>query len=1195
MFKEFFLLEIKSSLKRPMVYIFFLIIGLLSFGAIVSDNIQIGGSVGNVMKNAPFVITQFVGVLSVIGVLFVVAFFNNASLKDYENQFNEILFSTPISKASFFFGRFFGALVLATIPLLGVYLGVVLGSFLGPIMGTIGAERIGPLFLETFVNNYLLFILPNMFFVGAIIFALSTKFKSTVVSFVGALGLLIAYGISDTLLSEVDNETIAALADSFGVTAWSVESRYFTPIEKNTLSPGFSGIFFLNRLIWIGVGMVVLMLSYFSFSFREKQSKVKKKKSVNESLSLISKPQVTAFYSNWLQFKSFFTISFLNIIKSVVFKVIFLFALIILTVEVVGGYEYYGLKSYPLTYIVIDMINDSTTIFFIIIMVFFSGELIWNDRNSKINEVINATPHNSIISLLAKVSTLVGVASFLYLVFSVIGIFYQLILGFTAIEFGLYISNYFYTFLPDYVFYSMLFIAIQVFVNNKYQGYFISILLTFLLGLILLALDISSKMIRFGSTPSISYSDMNSYGPGFEGSMWFTAYWLLFGAVLMVLSALFWIRSSGGNFKTRWQTARVNLRGKNSLILGGVSFIWILTASFVYYNTQELNSYDSRDEREQISVDYEKELKRYENITLPKIKEVVYTIDIFPNERDVKGKADLLVKNESNNPIDSIHYNIDTRPNIETKITIPNGHLVFDNERLGYQIYELSTPLQPGESTKIKIEVNYISKGFENDRGNTSIIKNGTFLNNQVIPQMGYNSGVEISDKNDRIEFELPPKDRMPKLYEGDSCTTGCMSNYLSNGRSDWIKTETFISTSADQIAIAPGSLVKEWKEGDRNYYHYKVDVPSQDFTSFVSARFQVAKRDWKGISLEVYYDEKHAYNADLMLDAIQKSLEYYIKNFGPYYHKQARIIEFPKYATFAQAFPGTMPYSESFGFIIDLEDTTKNNVIDAVVSHEMAHQWWAHQLVGANMQGGTMLSEAFAEYSSLMVMKQKKSPLEMKEFLKYDFNRYLRGRGRETEKELPLYKVENQQYIHYGKGSVILYALQDYIGEEKVNKAMSGFLAEFRYKAPPYPTSLDFIRYLEPQIPDSLNYLIDDWFKTITLYDFRLKEATYVKNESGKYEVTLQMENRKLKADTIGNEKEVPLNDWVDVGLFKDSEGKELLALERIMFSRTNQSYTFTVDTIPAKAAIDPNRILIERVYEKDNFKTVSEFEDVE
>lgn len=1188
MFKEFFLLEIKSALKRPMVYIFLVITGLLTFGAIVSDNVQIGGSVGNVMKNAPIVITQFVGVFSIFGVLFAVAFFNNAALRDYNNQFNEILFSTPISKASFFFGRFFGALVLATIPLLGVYLGVILGSALGPIMGTISADRIGPLFLETFVNNYLLFILPNMFIAGVIVFALAIKFKNTVVSFVGAFGLIVSYIIAGTLLSEIDNETIAALADTFGARAWTVESRYFTPMEKNTVSPGFSGILFLNRLVWLGIGAVVLMLTYLSFSFKEKQSKVKKQKAKSNNFQLFQKPQVTVLNSNWLQFSSFFKISFLNIIKSVVFKVIFLFALILLVSNIVGGYEYFGLKSYPLTYIVVDMINSSTTIFSIIIIIFFSGELIWNDRSSKIDEVINATPHNSFSSLLAKVVTLIGVSTFHYVIFSVIGIIYQLILGFTFIEFGLYFSNYFYVFLPSYLFYSILFIAIQVLVNNKYLGYFVAILLSFLLDIVLFAMDVNTNMVSLGSRPSLSYSEMNGFGPGFNGAMWFSAYWLLFGGILLVLSAIFWVRSTGGNTKTRWKLAQVNLRGKNSLILGAVIILWLATASFVYYNTQILNSYETRDEREQISVDYEKQLKKYENITLPKIKEIVYTLDIFPNERDVKAKADLIVKNESDQVIDSIHYNI----NSETypKITIPNGSLVFNDERLGYRIYELSSPLLPGESTKIKIEIDFISKGFENNRGNTNIVKNGTFLNNRLIPQMGYNSSAEISDKNDRIKFGLPPKDRMPELYEGDSCTTGCMTNYLSEGRSDWIKTETFISTSSDQIAIAPGSLVKEWKEGERNYYHYKVDVPSQDFCSFISADYEVAKRDWNGISMEVYYDEKHAYNVDLMLDAIQKSLEYYIENFGPYYHKQARIIEFPNYSTFAQAFPGTMPYSESFGFIIDLEDSTKNNVIDAVVSHEMAHQWWAHQVVGANIQGGTMLSEAFAEYSSLMVMKQKKSPLEMKEFLKYDFNRYLRGRGGELEKELPLYKVENQQYIHYGKGSVILYALQDYIGEDKVNKAMSNFLAEFRYKAPPYPTSLDFLRYLEPQVPDSLNYLIEDWFKSITLYDFRLKEATYVKNEAGKYEVTLQMENRKLKADTIGNEVEVPLNDWVDVGLFKDADQKELLALERIKFNANEQSYTFTVDTIPAKAAIDPKRILIERVYEKDNFKTVSE-----
>ena len=280
-----------------------------------------------------------------------------------------------------------------------------------------------------------------------------------------------------------------------------------------------------------------------------------------------------------------------------------------------------------------------------------------------------------------------------------------------------------------------------------------------------------------------------------------------------------------------------------------------------------------------------------------------------------------------------------------------------------------------------------------------------------------------------------------------------------------------------------------------------------------MSAEYEVSREKWNGIDIEVYYDKSHPYNIKMMSDAIIKSLKYYTTHFGPYYHKQARIIEFPRYATFAQAFPGTMPYSEAFGFIVNLEDEGDNNVIDAVIAHEMAHQWWAHQEVSTKMQGATMLTESFSEYSSLMVMKESLNDddMQMKKFLKYDFNRYLRGRSTESEKELPLYKVENQTYIHYGKGSVILYALQDYIGEEKVNNALKSFLEEFRYKEPPYPTSLDFLKHLEKEVPDSLNYLIDDWFKEITLYDYRLKDATYTEQPDGNYMVTMDIEAYKL------------------------------------------------------------------------------------
>ena len=119
MFKDFFLAELRHAFKQPMIYIFLSLMALMVFGATASDNIVIGGSVGNVFKNAPHVITQFTVIMTIFGLLMATAYFNNAALKDHNNQFNEILFSTPLSKAGYFFGRFFGALLLSTVPMLG--------------------------------------------------------------------------------------------------------------------------------------------------------------------------------------------------------------------------------------------------------------------------------------------------------------------------------------------------------------------------------------------------------------------------------------------------------------------------------------------------------------------------------------------------------------------------------------------------------------------------------------------------------------------------------------------------------------------------------------------------------------------------------------------------------------------------------------------------------------------------------------------------------------------------------------------------------------------------------------------------------------------------------------------------------------------------------------------------------------------
>ncbi len=1188
MLGQIFKLELKAAFKSPMVYIFTFIFAFLTFMAVVSDSVIIGGSIGAVHKNAPHIVTTFSAILSLIGILFAVAFFNNAALRDYNHQFDEIIFSTPLSQASYFFGRFLGAWVLSMIPLLGVYVGVSLGTWLAPIFDWVPAERFGPIPWKAYLNSFLILALPNMLFSGSLIFGLAQKWRSTIVSFVGALVIIIAYSISGSLLSDLENVDLAALSDPFGIRTYGVDARYATTVEKNEEAISFTPRIIQNRAIWLSASIGILILAFWSFSPQKNPSRSKRKKTDHAKSGFgeaIPKPRVNQVFKGTFitHYWSFFKDAFRSIIKSNVFQILLAFSMILLVVDLINGFEYFGLKSYPLTYKMVDSISSSSGLFMMIILVFFSGELVWRARSSHIDEVISATPHHSFSQLLAQFSALVGAASILYFTFAITAILAQLVQGFTFIELELYLGEYFLSQLPNFMIYAALHLFVQVLINQRYLAYFISILLLVVLDLMWLIFDVQTNMVSLGSGPSIFYSDMNAYGPGLKGAMWFNTYWLAFGFLLLLLAGPFAHRMKVQGIKARWQQAKLVNHGFYRFVLSGFFLLFVALAGYLYYNTKVLNDYMSPDEREEWSANYEKKYKSYENYPSPKIQAISYAIDLFPHQRAVDVLAKMTLSNEGSEAIDSLFFLMDD--DWKTEFNGPLTEVWFDEE-FQFKAFALDQALLPGESIDIAIKNRLEHRGFENTRGSTSIIQNGTFLNNgAVLPGLGYNANAELSDRNTRKKYDLKPKDRMPELVR-DSCTDKCMVNYLSDGLSDWVAVETVISTSADQMAIAPGRLVEEWQEGERNYYRYKVDQPSQNFYAFISANYQKASRKWRGIDLEVYYDEKHDYNVERMLDALQKSLAYYTDNFGPYYHEQARIIEFPRYATFAQAFPGTMPYSEGFGFITNLEDEEGNNVVDAVIAHEMAHQWWAHQEIPALMQGGTFLTESFSEYSSLMVMKEESDPIKMREFLKYDIDRYLRGRSGEVEKELPLLEVENQGYIHYGKGSVILYALQEMIGQDSVNAALRSFLTEYRYKAPPYPNSLDFMRHLEPRVPDSLHYLLEDWIRKITLYDFRLASAEQTTVEDG-FQIDLEVEAYKYYADTLGMEQNASLQEWVEIGFYRDEAEEELIDTRMVNIAEEKTALSFTLKESVRKVAIDPRRIYIERDI-KDNLKSV-------
>jgi hypothetical protein len=320
---------------------------------------------------------------------------------------------------------------------------------------------------------------------------------------------------------------------------------------------------------------------------------------------------------------------------------------------------------------------------------------------------------------------------------------------------------------------------------------------------------------------------------------------------------------------------------------------------------------------------------------------------------------------------------------------------------------------------------------------------------------------------------------------------------------------EIVLCTSADQIAVAPGVLLKEWRQGGRRYFHYKAEEPILPNLSFCSARYEVARDRWKDVALEIYYDPKHPFNIAAMLETAKRALEYSSREFAPYQYSYLRILEYARYRTAAQFQPGIIPYSEAIGFVTDLRAVEN---ADYVIMHELAHMWWGDRIDGAQMQGRWMLTESMAEYCSLMLFKEHYSPVYANRIARGWHDGYLNGRKAEDEAEVPAVYTENHVYLR-GK-ALAMYALQDMIGK-KLHQALRNFLNEYSFQTSPCPTSRDLVnaarrggvRNISNSLPIGSRgscFMICRWMRP-------------AREIAGGYEVTMEVTAKQFEADSRG------------------------------------------------------------------------------
>jgi hypothetical protein len=804
--------------------------------------------------------------------------------------------------------------------------------------------------------------------------------------------------------------------------------------------------------------------------------------------------------------------------------------------------------------------------------------MVWRDRQTGLSDVVDALPVATSALWASKLLALLLILGLVLAAGGLTAIGIQLYRGYTQFEVGLYARGLFLEVGIPFSQMAVLALFAQVLINQKFIGYGVMILY-FISQPVLGALDFDHHLYRYASAPASPYSDMNGYGHFVQPLFWFYLYWSLGAAILLVLVHLFWVRGRETAAGVRMRLAWQRLRGPARAVLAVCLAAFIVTGAWIYYNTNILNEYVTDDQARDRLARYEKEYKQYSALAQPRISSVYAEVDIFPEQRDVNIRGRYVLVNRTDTSIARLHVLVPRDVTIRALEGI--GQSEHEDAAAGYHIFTLPAPLAPGDSLTMGFQLAVETRGFALDDGLTEIVHNGTFFNNyDLFPHIGYASALELQDPNERRKRNLPPIERMPRLED----QSARRNNYISS-QADWIDFETIVSTSPDQIALAPGYLQREWTENGRRYFHYEMDAPILGFFAYLSADWQVARDRWNDVDIEVYYHRNHTYNVERMTLAVKKSLDYFTQNFGPYQHRQVRIVEFPRYAAFAQSFPNTIPYSESIGFIARL-DESEDEPIDYVfyiTAHEVAHQWWAHQVIGADVQGATVTSETMAQYSALMVMEKEYGPDLMRRFLKYELDSYLAGRGGELIEELPLLRVENQPYIHYRKGSLVMYRVRDLFGEDSLNAALARYIARVKFQQPPYTTSAELLAAVREATPDGQESVLEDLFETITLWDVRTQAATWTARSDSTWTVRLTVNARKLRATGTGEESEVPLDDWIDFGVFGEQEpggpahGRPL-HIERRRITAADSVIELTVRAVPRRAGIDPYNKLIDR-----------------
>ncbi|SIT81835.1 ABC transporter permease/M1 family aminopeptidase [Pontibacter indicus] len=1141
-----------------------------------------------VYPNNTFLVTALTVLGGLLWLMMGASIAGQAAARDAQARIHPLIYTTPVSKLDYLGGKFLAALAVNALLVLSLPVGILLFFYLP---GREHGELL-PFRPWVYLNVYFLIALPTVFVATALQFTFAALSHRVMTSYLASLLLAIfPQLIAMSAATLLGNWSWAALLDPIGVAGIvGGEMQTWTAPDKNTRLMALEGVFLLNRICWLAAAAGILWLAYRRYGFvhpvtnsrwprlkrRSKAQTEAPAKGATGGAASITVPQVQrsfGFATRFWQLLAMTRASFGMIARNPVGLT--LVGAIALASAVFGAFimKENGVPLLSTTQQVIGCLAapvgnvSSPWVVIPLLILYFAGELVWRERDAGLGDVADAAPVPDWVLFMGKFMGLgLIILAWLGLLMTG-GIGMQFILGYDKLEPGLYVKALFGLQLIDYLLFALLALVVHVVVNQKHIAYLV-LLFVFCFMAFPSRFGVEHPLLIYGADPGWWYTDMRGFGPTLGPWLWFKLYWTAWALLLLVGGRLLWVRGREQSLKHRLRVAPRRIKRSTVWVTVIGTGLLLTTGSFIFYNTNVLNAYHTEADGLEWEAEYERRYGRYNQSPQPQLTATKLQVELYPDQQEVEIRGAYTLVNKTTAALDTIQLGSEPGAAFgEVRFNRPAAGVLTDSA-FGFRLYALKAPLQPGDSLQVDFVVHHKQNGFRHRNTKPLVVANGTFFTNyDLLPAIGYQRFREIQDAYIRKNHQLAARPVLPSLYEHEARRKPFSA--------DQTTFEAIVGTAKGEVAVAPGVLHSTWEKDGRRYFHYKTNASIGGEYAILSANYQVKESRWKDVTIRIYHHPSHDQNIERMLRSVKASLAYYTAQFGPYPFESFTLVEGAGPGGGASADAGIVYFGEQYAILNPDDSPGGFDLPYYIMAHEMAHQWWGlARLTPAYVEGAGVLIESLSVYSGMQVLEKDYGDHHLQQYVDYLHASYAMPRSLVSASLLQA----NEEFLYYKKGGLALYALSKYIGKEKVNGALRSLLQKRTTGELPLPTTLDLYQELQQATPDSLHYLLTDLFKENTYWRLKTKQFVAEESKSGDWRVTLKIQAQKVVVDSAGNEEEVPMHDWLEVGLYEEGKGlSEPLYLRMHRVRSGEQLIKMTVPRKPESGGIDPNKLMID------------------